>query len=128
MGGVVRISVPELTSDGRHALLRHAAAARDAVSRVDAIAHLNATLEVYEVLLQNCSNRVLVNIAHTTLMPVVFGYRASLPDRTPDWALLADGWERFQEGITTSDNVLAELALEEIHRLPLTGLTQAVAR
>jgi len=122
MGGVVRITVPELTEVQRDQLLDLIAAAQQKVIEQDAVGHLDATLLVYEALLEDCSNAALVRIARTSLMPLAFGYRASLATRVPDWDLLISGWGRFRAGITTRDNILAELAIEEMHRLPLPDL------
>lgn len=122
MGGVTRIALPELSDSEREGLLILVDATRTAAASRNGGEHLDATLAVYESLLASCSNDVLVGIAHNSLMPLAFGYRASLGVRTPNWALLDAGWARFRDGIATGDNVLAELALEEMHRLPLPDL------
>lgn len=119
MGGVVRIAVPELSTAAREHLVRLVENARNEASAHDAGAHLEATLKVYQGLLAECSNEPLVRIAHSSLLPLEFGYRVMLGVRTPKWDALIEAWRKFQAGLASGNNVMAELAIEEMHLLPL---------
>lgn len=122
IGGVVRIAVPELSDSARQHLLGLIETARVEAEAQQPEAHLDATLAVYEALLTACSNGPLVRIAHSSLLPLKFGYRVLLGVRTPRWDVLVVGWEKFHRGLAAGDNVLAELAIEEMHLLPLPDL------
>lgn len=119
MGGVMRVTVPALTEDAREGLIAQTEIASTAVSAKDARAHLDAALEVYETLIDHCPNPILVKIARASLVPLTFRYRTALGTRTPNWELLDATWVKVREGFIAGDNVLAELAFEEMHRLPL---------
>jgi len=119
MGGVMRITVPVLDESSKEALVERVEQCRAAVAIHDNARHLDAALDVYEILLNHCPNRVLVKLAQSSLSPLTFGYRASIGVRIPNWDLLEVGWQRVQDGLTAGDNVLTELAFEEMHRLPL---------
>lgn len=119
MGGVMRITVPVLDKVAMKKLVDLVERCREAVVARDNSRHLESALKVYDVLLRHCPNPVLVNIARMSLTPLTFGYRASIGVRIPNWDLLVAGWGRVKHGLTSGDNVLAELAFEEMHRLPL---------
>ena len=119
MGGVMRITVPVLDDAALSRLVDVVVRCREAVNARDAVAHLEAALGVYDELLAHCPNAILVGIARTSLTPLTFGYRASVGTREPNWDLLVAGWGKVEHGLRSRDNVLAELAFEEMHRLPL---------
>ncbi|MFK0402705.1 GntR family transcriptional regulator [Microbacterium sp. NPDC090225] len=119
MGGVMRVTVPALTDEARERLIAQTEIASTAVRAQDAGAHLDAALDVYEALIDHCPNPTLVRIARASLVPLTFRYRAALGIRTPNWELLDATWAKVREGFIAGDNVLAELAFEEMHRLPL---------
>jgi hypothetical protein len=115
MGG----AVPALSDRARKSLILLAERASVAVEAQDAAAHLKVALRVYDALLDQCPNATLVKIARASLVPLTFRYQAALDTRIPNWELLAETWGRVREGFVSGDNVGAELAFEEMHRLPL---------
>lgn len=120
MGGVMRVSVPVLSDRARKSLIVLTERASAAVEAQDAAAHLKVALRVYDALLDQCPNVTLVKIARASLVPLTFRYQAALDTRVPNWELLAETWGRVREGFISGDNVGAELAFEEMHRLPLS--------
>src|SRR5690606_39109581 len=122
MGGVMRVTVPVLDADARATIVALADEAVAAVDARDAAAHLDAGSRLYDALRERGPNGVLVSIARTALVPLVFRIRASLDARVPNWELLETTWGKVRRGLATGDNVLAELAFEEMHRLPLPDM------
>lgn len=124
LGGVVRVTVPALDASAHPALAAATRMARDAVAARDRRAHVDAALEVYSAIIDLCPNAVLKGVAQETVARLVFQVQLTIDTREPNWALLADGWERFDAAIDARDPIAAELAFEEMHRLPLPYDTQ----
>lgn len=124
LGGVVRVTVPTLDPAANPALRAVIEAARDAVTAHDRRGHMNAALEVYRAIIGLCPNTVLKGVAIETVARLTFQVQLTIDSREPNWDLLGDCWERFDVAITAQDPIAAELAFEEMHRLPLPYDTQ----
>ncbi|PKQ36278.1 MAG: hypothetical protein CVT61_01865 [Actinobacteria bacterium HGW-Actinobacteria-11] len=119
MGGVMRITAPALSDEGRDRVIALIDDAVDAVAAADGRAHMRVGLQIYETLLDDCPNQVLEKLARGSLLALTFRYRSTIDIRIPNWDLLSSGWRRVRDGLLDGDNVAAELAFEEMHRLPL---------
>ncbi|MCS3442180.1 GntR family transcriptional regulator [Microbacterium phyllosphaerae] len=119
IGAVIRVTAGGLDAQTRESVVELVQGAILSARAHDAEAHMHATLHVYDALLNACPNKVLVNIARSSVIPLTFRYRAVFPSRTPNWDLLIAGWGKLKYALSSGNNVLAELAFEELHRLPL---------
>lgn len=121
MGGVTRLTIPHLSKEARERITALCDIALESITQQDERGHLEAALSIYNALLDSCPNEMLTNLTRAAIVPLTFRYRAVLDVRTPNWKLLEAGWQGVRDGLKTGDNVRAELALEEMHRLPLPG-------
>lgn len=121
MGGVLRVTIPVFTDESRRVVLTAAEKAHASLGGRDVAAHFEATTELYEALLRYCPNAMMVSLARAVLVTFTFHYRSVIGQRTPNWELLESVWERVVRGLETGDSIMAELAFEEGHRLPLPG-------
>jgi DNA-binding GntR family transcriptional regulator len=119
MGGAMRITVPTLSEGSVAQLVSLVDRCISAVMTKDNASHLEAALGVYDLILEHCPNKILAGIARSSMTPLTFGYRASIETRIPNWELLRSGWTTLRRALLSGDNVVAELAFEEMHRLPL---------
>ena len=124
LGGVVRVTLPTLDPAAIPRLLSVVAEARDAVTARNARAHMDAALRIYSTMIGLCPNTVLKGVAVETVARLTFQVQLTIDSREPNWDLLADCWQRFDAAITAQDPIAAELAFEELHRLPLPYATQ----
>ncbi|MFJ4222972.1 GntR family transcriptional regulator [Microbacterium sp. NPDC089695] len=122
IGAVIRVTVGELDAATRERLVALVQGSIDAARARDVETHMHATLRLYDALLELCPNSVLVDIARNSVIPLTFRYRAVFTTRVPNWDLLIAGWGKVKHGLNSGDNVLTELAFEELHRLPLPDL------
>lgn len=124
LGGVVRVTVPTLDDPARTTLTAAIAEAREAVRARNARSHLTAGLKVYDAIIALCPNAVLKGVAIEAVSRLTFQIQLTIDSREPNWDLLASCWERFETAITDQNPIAAELAFEEMHRLPLPYDTQ----
>lgn len=121
VGTVLRVSYAGVDDTVRARLVDRVDATLAAVADRDVPAHMEAALGIYDELLGICTNATLVAIAHRSIVPFRFRYRVTHEARIPNWDLLADGWTRFRDGIRDDDVVEAQLAFEDVHRVPVPG-------
>ncbi|WP_053353008.1 FCD domain-containing protein [Leucobacter musarum] len=119
LGGVVRIVTPKLDVDGELHVLEIIERACIAAEERDAAAHTAVALEFYDWLITRCPNATLSELAATTLAQMRIRYGRKLEERTPNWQLLLHGWSGMRTALLTGDPIAAELAFEDMHRLPL---------
>lgn len=119
MGGVTRITVAAFDDTDRAAFATIVGRAEQALASRDTHAHLREGVAMYELLLDRCENAALASLARAAMIPMSYQIRITADDRQPNWAMLETGWARLGRAVQESDPISAELALEEMHLLPL---------
>ena len=119
MGGVTRTTVGTFDDTDRAAFAAIVRRVESALTARDTHEHLRLGIEMYELLLGRCANAALASLARAAMTPMSYQIRITAGDREPNWAMLETGWGRLGRAVEDADPIAAELALEEMHLLPL---------
>ena len=119
MGGVLRTTVGSFSPECLAKMRCYVYQAQVFVIARDEPRHLATVKKIYDLLLQGCPNTVLTTVAKQCVDPIYFHFERAHTKRTPDWEILEKNWKMLIKAIDDYDPIKAQLAFEEIHRLPV---------
>ncbi|QYM75114.1 GntR family transcriptional regulator [Leucobacter luti] len=117
MGGVVRITVPDLTAPQRETILAALDNLMPLVQAQDALTHGQRGWELVDLFIDFCPNHILVRATRETIDSLAFQLAATRTDSSTDWESLREGYPELRAAVAHDDAVAAELAIEHVFRL-----------
>lgn len=117
IGGVVRVTVPNLTDPEEVALLSAVDAALDLTRQRNAVAHGEAVWTMISLFLDACTNRYLTSATRDTIHALRFHLNTMWDHELTQWGSLESGYPELRAGIAERNAVRAELAVESIFLL-----------
>lgn len=121
MGGLTRITVPALNDEDLKACFALIDTALAAMQNRDQRKSVSTGLKLYERLISRCPNPALVKLVQANLTTLAYQIQVTADVREPNWELLIRTWRRLRVGLEQRNPIIAELAIEEAHRLPVPG-------
>lgn len=117
VSGVVRVTVPTLTTGQRAELLAFVEHTMTTVAAEDADAHGRCVWGLVDRFLKHCENPVLVTATKDVIGALIYRITATRSAETVDWQDLRVGYPHLRSAIASGDAVGAELAIEHVFRL-----------
>lgn len=118
LGGALRVGLSHYNSRDKSALNRLIFQAQIYVQGKNRNLHIATVKQIYAFVLERCNNGVLQRVANNSIDPLIYHFTVTAKDREPNWKLLEAGWGALRKAINQRDPIAAQLAFEQIHRLP----------
>ena len=117
LGGIVRTTVPALTSAATRQLVEQADRVIQAAAENDLRSYSSCGWDLVHLMVASCPNPVLVEVTEDILDAKL--YRLSLSRLNVDrgWESLRDSWAALRDAIEAGNAVEAELAVELVFQL-----------
>lgn len=117
VGGVVRVTVPELSDAQRQKLLTHLDETIVSVAQRDTHAHGSQGWALVDLFITACPNPYLVRATQDTVDALAYQLAVTRTESSTSWSNLDDGYPRMRAAVYSGDAIAAELAIETIFRL-----------
>ncbi|RLP80653.1 GntR family transcriptional regulator [Mycetocola lacteus] len=119
VGGVVRVTVAELTDTQRAELITSVQAAAETLPTRDYDAHGTLGWDMVHLFLKYCPNRILVAATQDRIDGLGYQLTITRNVESTDWAALEAGYPALITALQAGDSIAAELAIETVFQLPL---------
>ncbi|MGG7510470.1 GntR family transcriptional regulator [Plantibacter sp. YIM 135249] len=117
VGGMVRITVPELDAEGVARLVDEIDEVVVRVDARDALGHGRQSWHLVDEFISACPNPVLVTATRDQIDGLAYRLSVTIGGEGTDWGALETGYSRLREAIVAGDAVAAELAIETVFQL-----------
>ncbi|RLP76549.1 GntR family transcriptional regulator [Mycetocola tolaasinivorans] len=118
VGGVVRITVPELTEAQRSELIASIRTAAATLPSRDYRAHGVLGWDMVDLFLKSCPNHILVAATQDRIDGLGYQLTITRNVESTDWAALEAGYPALIAALEAGDAIAAELAIETVFQLP----------
>lgn len=125
VGGVVRITVPSITSAQRKSVLGFLDRIIPLVEKRDTHAHGKLGWELVDVFIDYCPNHILVRATREMIDSLAFQLSATRTADNTDWDSLSAGYPALKAAIESGDAIAAELAIEQVFLLSRPSNSQS---
>ncbi|MFZ4896561.1 GntR family transcriptional regulator [Plantibacter sp. Mn2098] len=119
VGGVVRVTVPELSKQQRTTLAKSVDGVIAIVGKRDAKGHGDLSWKLVDEFIAACPNSVLVTATRDLIDGLAYRLSVTRTEESTAWDALEIGYPSLRDAVLANDAIAAELAIETVFQLPL---------